>query len=366
MDSIQWLQVFITTALKGSVDLPTTCVIDDIAVAAKALCDGLLVAFPTETVYGLGADATNPFAIGKLFEAKGRPSDNPLIVHLSDLNCLPLAASRITPYAAQLLEAYSPGPITVVVKKNPRISDLATAGLDTVGIRIPRCEQTRDLLRLCDRPIAAPSANRSGRPSCTTWQSVLEDMDSRIDYVLKGAVCEIGIESSVVDCTGEYPVVLRPGATTLEQLQQVVPSTVDWHQKFGERGIELDDSVLPSPGLKHSHYQPRAEVRLVRSLSEIAQSVPVVCSKIAFAGMVDQDISMDSESREFVLFRRYESINQYAREFYEFLREADRRGAEVICLQVVPNAPLGAALFDRQRRAAGIPDSDSTNWRQKT
>lgn len=329
-----------------------TQIIEDTCVAAQALQSGLLVAFPTETVFGLGADATNPKAIARLFMAKGRPSDNPLIVHLGSIDHLSLAAEMVTESAQVLLEKFSPGPLTVVVPKHPSLASAVTAGRETVGIRIPNHPQALELLQRCNRPVAAPSANWSGRPSCTTWQAVWEDMHSRVDYILRGDSCQIGIESTVVDCSGSQPVQLRAGAITLEQLRTVVPDIKTWNQP--EMAI---DPTLPSPGLRHAHYQPVAPVYLFDYHQQV---IELPDSQLAQSACADLSTTRDRDgasgqslAERCLLYRSFSSIADYMRGFYEFLREADRRGAARIYLQIAPANDQGAALRDRQLRAAG-------------
>jgi L-threonylcarbamoyladenylate synthase len=333
------------------------------------------VAFATETVYGLGVDACNTAAVERLFAAKGRPADNPLIVHVAKPEDWPRVARTMTDSGAAFLEAFSPGPLTVVLPKLPSISPLVTAGLDTVGIRIPDCLQAQELLQAVGKPIAAPSANRSGKPSCTTWQAVLEDLDGRIDAVLKGTVSAVGLESTVVNCCGPVPVLLRAGAISLADLQDVVPGTIAIDPSLLHAG-----QPLASPGLRHPHYQPAARVQLVEFPSEIdlneihvhaitpldlfsverslfdatlvrAQRQPVGECRIhsaAYAGLAPHPWP-----QQLTLHAAYESVEQYAANFYEFLRQADRLGVEVIFLQRVGESGIGQALRDRQQRAAG-------------
>lgn len=337
-------------------DLPfpllTTQVIEDPSIAARALQQGLLVAFPTETVFGLGADATNPQAIDRLFQAKGRPSDNPLIVHVGSIHQVSQVTRQLTESARVLLENFSPGPLTVVVPKLPCLANAVTAGLDSVGIRIPDHPLALELLQRCDRPIAAPSANRSGRPSCTSWQSVWEDMQGRVDYILRGDNCQIGIESTVVDCSGNRPIQLRAGAITLEQLRKVLPDVQAWSQP--ESTV---DHALPSPGLRHAHYQPKAHVQLFDAGQPLLQSTSSQLAQIACAELVTADTSLGKSYPRLVehclLYQRFSSIAEYMHGLYEFMREADRRGAVSIFLQAAPDSDQGAALRDRQLRAAG-------------
>lgn len=333
-----------------------TQIIDDLNIAAQALREGKVVAFPTETVYGLGADATNPEAVRRLFEAKGRPGDNPLIVHLGSKSQLLQAALDLPEDAYRLLDAFSPGPITVVVRKQPQICDSVTAGLDTVGIRIPSDPQAAELLRLVNRPIAAPSANLSGRPSCTTWQSVLEDMNGRIDYLFRGNISRIGIESSVVLCTGLEPILLRPGDITLEDIRRVLPKAKSWREV-------VESQPHSSPGLRHPHYRPVAIVQLISTTDELSTIPANEVATSAYAEYSPNQPQCDSvatslpsniDASQFLLYAKYHTIAEYASGFYEFLREADRKGATKIYLRRATADSSGQALLDRQLRAAGL------------
>ncbi|MDB4423275.1 L-threonylcarbamoyladenylate synthase [Rhodopirellula sp.] len=319
--------------------------IDSVERAAKIIRDGGLVAFPTETVFGLGVDATNSDAVAKLFEAKGRPSNNPLIVHLDDGGHWSRAAAELPLVANALLDAFCPGPLTVVLPKLSDISDLVTAGLGTVGVRVPDHPIAREILRIAGVPVAAPSANRSGRPSGTTWQSVAEDLDGRIDAIFTADSSSIGIESTVVDCSGPNPVVLRPGAITLEQLQQIAPKTEDFGT--GERHrVALSGKQLNSPGILHPHYQPSAEVIIVEVLpTELSIDISTAS---AFCG-IECGAAVDA----FAMIKVFASLEDYAAGFYEFLREVDRRSFTKVFVQAAPNEGIGRALRDRQRRAAG-------------
>ena len=292
---------------------------------------GETVAFPTETVYGLGGHAFDETALRRIFAAKGRPADNPLILHLADTEQLGEVVREVTPSARALLAAFWPGPLTLVLPKAERVPLLATAGLQTVGVRLPEHPTAQAFLRACGVPVAAPSANLSGRPSPTTWQAVAQDLDGRIACILQGGQTRVGLESTVVDCTGDTPLVLRAGAVTLEQLRAVLPAT---------RTLRPDDNTpARSPGLKHKHYAPRARVALV------AEPPVKATDKAAYIGL-------DAPPNVFPQQLVCRDTDEYAHELFAFFRAADAAGATVIYCQIVAEQGLGVALMDRLRRAA--------------
>ncbi len=328
-----------------------TELLDDVQKAADILKRGGVVAFATETVFGLGADATNETALQRLYAAKGRPTDNPLIVHVAEVGNWKSVAMSLPQIAEQLLSRFAPGPLTVVLPKHPSISAAVTAGLPTVGLRIPNHSQAQQLLSLAGVPIAAPSANRSGLPSGTTWQTVLEDLDGRVDAVLRGETCDIGLESTVVDCTGELPRLLRPGAISFAALQSVAPEIIDYSPSVA------NDATANSPGLRHPHYRPRASVHIVASAQEAdhllksgAKSVLALEQHLANCAYCGLD---ESRLTSYLgLHRRFRDLAEYAHSFYEFMRAVDRVGIEHIYCQRPPEDGLGAALIDRLTRAA--------------
>jgi len=305
-------------------------------VAAEFIRRGEIVAFPTETVYGLGANVFNETAIRKIFAAKGRPADNPLIAHVASVKHITLVARDLPPMATILIRAFFPGPLTLVLPRHSSVPKLATGGLETIGVRMPSNPIARELILACGLPLVAPSANLSGRPSPTTWQAVQSDLDGRISCILKGNQTELGLESTVVDCTGRTPVVLRSGAVTAEQLRSIIPST-----KLARRpGV----SAPRSPGVKYRHYAPRARVKLVAHPRE-AQSGP----KSAVIGL-----DAPPAAGQFGLARHCVSVADYAREIYRFFRQCDEAGVDVIYCQIVPERGIGLALMDRLGRAAGV------------
>jgi L-threonylcarbamoyladenylate synthase len=301
-------------------------------IAAEFIKNGGVVAFPTETVYGLGANVFDERAIAKIFAAKNRPNDNPLIAHVGEVEQIKLLASEISETANKFIEAFFPAPLTLVLPKSAKVPLIATANLHTIGVRMPRNKLAQEFLKACQTPVVAPSANLSGKPSPTTWQSVFEDLDKRIECILKGAATKIGLESTVLDCSGETPFVLRAGAITLEELQKIEPRT---------RLYQLRKNENPkSPGLKHRHYSPRAKVVLQSPKSEVPSS-----SFKAFIGL-------NEPLEEFDLVKICRTIDEYAQSFFEFFRRCDREKIEIIYCETVDENGIGLALMDRLKRAA--------------
>jgi L-threonylcarbamoyladenylate synthase len=318
--------------------------LQDIFEAAAILRNGGCVAFPTETVYGLGVDATNAAAVQRAFVAKGRPSNNPLIVHLHSPSQMNLYCHSVPEIAYRFIEHFCPGPLTIVLPRRDSIVNLVTAGLNTVAIRFPKHEIAQALLREANLPIAAPSANLSGRPSATTWQAVIDDLGGRIDGVLCGEPCDIGIESTVVDVTREYPTVLRCGGVTFEQLREVAPNVMMHDNQI--------DASVNSPGLRHRHYQPAARVVLIDSLSEVHRTLDAFDNHIRLA-YIGIDRLPDSIESKFTKLNYCDNEAEYASCLFSFFRECDHLGIETILCQGVDETGIGRALMDRIRRASG-------------
>ena len=323
------------------------CQADDASIrrAAALLRAGELVAFPTETVYGLGADALNGEAAARIFAAKGRPADNPLIAHIAGESGLAgLIAGEPCTCARKLMRAFWPGPMTLIFPKSPRVPREVTAGLDTVAVRMPSHPVARALIRAAQTPIAAPSANRSGRPSPTTAAHVLEDMEGRIPLILDGGPCEVGLESTVVDVTGARPRILRPGGVTLEMLEGVVGD------------VDVDEGVLHqlqagsqarSPGMKYKHYAPKGEVTIVtgpRAAQEIARLYDAANGRAAILAFSQADYGA----------RRVYRLKNAPGELFAALRQLDEDGMETIYAEDVPTAGVGLAVMNRLMRAAAF------------
>lgn len=293
---------------------------------------GYLVVFPTETVFGLGADARSDEAVAKIFAAKSRPKDNPLIVHVGFKEQIPQVARAIPESASRLIDTFFPGPLTVILPKGPDIPSIVTAGLDTVAVRMPSLSVAKQFLKAADCPVAAPSANISGRPSATSWQAAYEDLQSHVDCVLCHDPAETGLESTVVDCIGDPPRLLRPGAVSLESLLTVVPdiSTAAGHT---ER----------SPGMRHRHYAPAAKVIIV-SHPKHCKAAP----ETAYIGLTLPEVDQSM----FGALQVCSGVEEYAQRLFAFFRLCEKRGlAHIYCQQVAP-VGLGRALMDRISRAA--------------
>lgn len=311
--------------------------------AAAIIQAGGLVAFPTETVYGLGADAMNPLAIQRIFEAKRRPADNPLIVHVCDRPMLDLVASLLSAKAERLIAAFWPGPLTLVLNRRREVCEAISAGLPSIAVRMPRNTVALELIRRSGKPIAAPSANLSGRPSPTKAAHVAHDLDGRIEMILDAGPTNIGIESTVLDMTREPPVLLRPGWITIEQLTEAI-GPVDQ--------AATDEELKSSPGTRHRHYSPRARVLLVELDSPT--TIELLCSDLLNSGPV----GFIGHSRVLIEHPQFTAIvlennpGDYARSIYSAFRELDERGASAIVVEGISDQGEGASVMDRLRRAA--------------
>jgi len=320
----------------------------DIAKAIEILRAGGLVAFPTETVYGLGADATNPSGVQRIFEAKGRPSTNPLIVHVADEATARGYAATWPPSAARLAQKFWPGPLTLVVMKGRAIVSATTAGRDTVGLRAPDHPLALELLRGFDGAVAAPSANRSMRISPTTAAHVREELGGRVDLILDGGPCRVGIESTVLDLSGMTPTILRPGTITQAQIEVEIGPVA-----LFERSVDANEAAR-SPGQQRVHYAPRTPTfRFDRSDSEEVARWLHTNMKETAAGIFVEDVPHAMRKISFghisTLPRAPES---YGRRLYGALREADQSGAQRLLVEMPPDAPAWAAVRDRLIRAS--------------
>jgi len=328
-----------------------------IAQAATLLRDGQIVAFPTETVYGLGADALRPEAVQRIFAAKGRPADNPLIVHVAEVADVEPLVARIDARARLLMERFWPGPLTLVLPKAARVPNQVTAGLDTVAVRLPAHPVALALIRQAAKPIAAPSANRSGRPSPTVARHVYEDMDGRIPLILDGGACTVGVESTVLDLTEEAPVVLRPGGVTPEALRELL----------GEVRVDatalapLKEEIAPrSPGMKYKHYAPDATVVIVSGTEEARAALARRLYDQAKATDERAVILAPAEHRSaygprvFRALGRSGKPGEAAAQLFAALRELDAQGFQRIIAEAMETEGMGLAVMNRLCRAASF------------
>jgi len=323
----------------------------EIGLAAAFLKEGGLVGIPTETVYGLGANGLDPKAVADIFTAKGRPQDNPLILHIPEAGWLERYCRDIPASAYALAEAFWPGPLTMVLPRRDNVPDVVTAGLDTVGMRCPGHALCREIIALADVPVAAPSGNTSGRPSPTTAQHMLEDMDGKIDAIVDGGACGVGVESTIIDLTCTPPRLLRPGGITLEQLRGVlgdveVDEAVTRQMKAGEKP--------KAPGMAYRHYAPKAPVTVVagepdRSAAYIAAHAGAGDGVICF----DEYLSLFPEQRVMDLGRAQDKEEQ-ARHIFDALRAFDHTDVTAIWAQCPDTAGIGLAIANRLNKAAGF------------
>lgn len=314
------------------------------------------MAFPTETVYGLGADALNEAAVANIYKAKGRPSDNPLIVHVAKKEDIAPLVSEIPPKAQMLIDAFFPGPITVIMPKSEKIGKTVSGGLGTVGIRMPQNPIARALIEAAGTPIAAPSANTSGLPSPTEAKYVLEDMNGKIDAVIDGGSCEFGIESTVITLAGDHPVILRPGAITKEMIEEVIGSV-----EIASAVLEgmKDGEVAASPGMKYKHYAPKGDLVIVEGKKQaVAETINHLTKMDAEAGLKtaviasDENLSLyDADCKINIGSREHEE--SIAANLYEVLREMDEMGVQKMYSESFAGGGLGAAIMNRLLKAAG-------------
>lgn len=318
----------------------------DIEYAAGLIAGGETVGMPTETVYGLAADAENPSAVEKIFAAKGRPRDNPLIVHLADISDMEDYVRNVPPIAYRLAERFCPGPLTMVLPKRERIPDSTSGGLDTVGIRIPAHSAARRLIRASGKAIAAPSANLSGSPSPTSAAHVMRDMDGRIPAVIDGGSCPVGVESTVIAFEGERIRILRPGFVTPEELAEFGEVVMDRH--ITEEAAEGER--VRSPGMKYKHYSPKADVAVVCGESDRYFEF--------LAGLTDEGVfAMPFEERPgcgAVCVPYGVTPEEQAARLFAALRELDDRGAKRVYAQCPARDGVGLAVYNRLLRAAGF------------
>lgn len=344
------------------------------AEAGEVIQKGGTVVFPTETVYGLGADAMKTEAVQAIYRAKGRPSDNPLIIHVADFDLSGIVA-EVPPQAELLMKKYWPGPLTIILKKDPRVPSETTGSLDTVGVRMPDQPVALALIKASGTVIAAPSANISGRPSPTTFQRCREDLDGRVDMILGMDQSRVGLESTIIDLSGQIPELLRPGAVTLEELREDLGEVI-YRPSESLKG----DEAPRAPGMKYRHYAPQAAVTLIKGSSmkvrdymrkEQTKGTLLVFidsenydQQIRQAGTTDgvnsqniigerlMGLGANDSSEQDVWLIHFKSVEEAARRIFETLRKADDQDAQAVWIEAVPETGLGLSLMNRLKKAA--------------
>ena len=312
-----------------------TTITNDPNIAARFIKSGEIAAFPTETVYGIGANSFDEKAIRKIFKAKGRPADNPLIVHVARKKDISVLAKEITPSAKKIIKEFFPGPVTVILKKNEIVPGVVTAGLDTIAIRMPASRLAQQLIKAASVPIAAPSANLSGSPSPTNFIHVLRDFNKKIPCLLIGPSAKYGLESTVIDCTGKHPVILRPGSITLEQIKKLDKNAV--YQKNARK--------IKSPGQKYRHYSPKAIVKIITNYK---LRITNKKTNAAFIGFNKKF------ANGFEVVKICRTVEEYAKNLFSFFRECDELGIKTIYCEKVPEKGIGAAIMNRLKKAASL------------
>ncbi|MDD6648059.1 MAG: L-threonylcarbamoyladenylate synthase [Firmicutes bacterium] len=318
---------------------------NDIAEAAEIIQQGGLVAFPTETVYGLGADALNAEAVAKVYEAKGRPSDNPMIVHIARASDIGQLTPMLSEDIVKLIDNFWPGPLTMVLKKKAGVPDRTTGGLDTVAVRMPDSEAALELIREADCPIAAPSANISGRPSPTRASDVIADMDGRIDAVIQGDDCRVGIESTVLDMTGDTPVILRPGIITAEDIEAVLKKKVTYDKALLRDKQDEDGDIKPkAPGMKYKHYAPKADMVVIEGQRD------KVKAEIERLKALNERLG----SKVGVILFEEKAFVEAAHDFFAKLRDLDNEDVDLILAGALSDFDgVGFAVMNRMLKSAG-------------
>lgn len=324
--------------------------------AGAVIRNGGLVAFPTETVYGLGANALDSEAVKKIFEAKGRPQDNPLIVHVADFNIASFV-KNVPEIGEKLMKKFCPGPLTLLFEKSDLIPATTTAGLSSVGIRMPSSVIARELIRAAGVPIAAPSANISGRPSPTDPDRCIEDLDGKIEFILGGGKCEVGLESTIVDCTVNPPCVLRPGGITLEMLREV------------DERIYIDPMVMKkpekdfkpkAPGMKYRHYAPKAPLKIVqgnlsKTIAKINEMVQNYKGENKIVGiMCTDETKLEYKNQIVISLGSRKNMSTIGRNLFEVLREFDDLNVDIILCEAFEEKEFGIAVMNRLKKSAGF------------
>lgn len=326
----------------------------ELKVICNLIKNGELVIFPTETVYGIGANALNAEAVGKIFLAKGRPSDNPLIVHVANKNSIYEIAKDITDVEQKLIDNFMPGPFTLILKKKEDVlPNNVTAGLDTVAVRMPNNVIAKAIITFSGVPIAAPSANISGKPSGTNIEDIRKELESKVSAIIDGGESEIGLESTVVKVVDEVPIILRPGKITPEQIKEVAGNVMIDDKVFEK---VANDEKVESPGMKHRHYAPTTKCELIYSEDEkdqtfeISKRVRKYRGDVVVIGFTEHKRDIIVSEGRFLDIASKNNLEQYAKNLFSALRKADEIGAELIVIEGVKKEGLGIAIMNRLLR----------------
>lgn len=315
--------------------------------------DGGLVIFPTETVYGIGANALDEEAVKKIFVAKGRPSDNPLIVHVSNKNQILEIAENISEIEQKLIDSFMPGPFTLILKKKNIIPVSVSAGLDTVGVRMPNNEIAKSIIENSKTPIAAPSANVSGKPSGTNIEDIRKELENNVDFVIDGGKTKIGLESTVVKVIDNIPTILRPGAVTPEQIQAVVGNV-----KIDSKVFEIvgKDDKVESPGMKYRHYAPKTKCKLIYSfdeskqINEINNLIMEYNNDVIVLGFEEHKAQINVQEDKFISLGKKKDLLEISSNIYSSLRKADKYNSQIILIEGLERKDLGIAIMNRLLR----------------
>lgn len=327
-----------------------------IELAAEVIKNGGTVAFPTETVYGLGANALDENSVGKIFEAKGRPQDNPLIVHVASKEIGNLV-EEVPDVAKKLINKFWPGPLTIILKKKDIIPNKTSANLNSIGIRMPNNEIAIKLIELSELPLAAPSANISGRPSPTEFERCVEDLEGKVDFILGGEKSDVGVESTIVDCTVYPPVILRPGGITLEMLKEI-----DGNIEIDEaiKGKPGEDLKPKAPGMKYRHYAPKSKLKIIKGntkktiekIEEIVQNYRDNQKKVAIITTEENKTKFNNEI--IISLGSEKNLEEIAKNLFETLRLCDDLKVDLILCQAFEELGVGVAIMNRLNKAAGF------------
>lgn len=323
--------------------------------AAQIIRNNGTVIFPTETVYGLGANALSKHAAAAIYDAKGRPTDNPLIVHISSLDMLLFVIGEpLSPKAKALMDKFWPGPLTIIFKKSNNIPLEVTSGLETVAVRMPDNPIALALIRESGLPIAAPSANISGRPSPTKGEHVIDDLNGRVDAIICGSSSRIGLESTVLDLSGEVPTILRPGGVTYEELKETLGEVrID-------KGLVSQEITPKAPGMKYTHYAPKAAMTIVKGelpkvVQQINQLIESHSAQGKLVGVLATDETRNSYSKGYVIsMGSRENTYTAAATIFDALRQFDKQGVDVIFAEAIEEENIGMAVMNRLNKAAGF------------